>query len=248
MNHRLMKYSVAAGLALLLALPAVAFSQLNAPRGPRFAPGSRGPDNIAPMSAMAPQRAQGRLGNERSPRRAAAPQRAVGGRQRGRDNQRGFAGQRGRGNFGRSGRDGAGTGRRGRGGVGGRGGGFSLATRALARADQIGLTAEQRDQITAAQRAVREASITRRAATQIAELELRDLMGAESRDIAAIEVKLRELAEHRIADQTGALRLDTAAGETLTAEQIDELGDLTRNRERSPRGRRAGRGQRDAAR
>jgi Spy/CpxP family protein refolding chaperone len=233
MNNRLVKYSLAAGLALFLALPAVAYSQYSADQGPRFAGDGWSPGKIAPMSVLPQQRAQGRFGNAQTP-----PRGSVGRAGRGRDNRRGVGRQRDRGDFGRR--------SRGAPGIGDRGGRSSLAARALGRADQIGLTAEQRDQIRAAQRAVREASINRRATTQIAELELRDLMGAETRDIAAIEAKLRELAEQRIAEQTGALRLDEAVSETLTDEQVDELGDLTRDRGRDRSGRRGGRGRRAA--
>jgi len=215
MNNRLMKYSLAAGLALLLALPAVAYSQYEGPQGPRFGAGGGGPGNFAEMGEMGPQR--------------------------GRDSRRSSAGPRDRGDFGRAGRAGVG-------GHGGRGGRSSLAARALAQADQIGLSTEQREQILAAQRSVREASINRRAESQIAGLDLRDLMSADTPDIAAVEIKLRELAEQRIAEQVGALRLGEAVGEVLTAEQIDKLGDLSRDRGRSRSNRGSGRRPRNNAR
>ena len=116
-----------------------------------------------------------------------------------------------------------------------------MAARALSRADQIGLTAEQTDQINQAQRIEREASINRRAAAEIAELELRDLMGADTPDIAAVEAKLRELSEQHIAEQTEALRLNASVGEILTSDQLDELEDRGRNRDRN-RDRRGRRG------
>ncbi len=257
MHNRLSKYSLAAGLALLLAIPAVAHSQYNEPQGPRFEAGSgRGPGNSAPMGELEPQRRQGRFAGAQDTQRGRAP--------------RGLAGRPGRGSRGSIQPDRRGDSRGGFRGTGrsigrgaGRGagrGGFaagsgsrtsrpSLAAHALARADQIGLTDEQRDQITAAQRGVREASINQRAATQIAELELGDLMGAETRDIAAIEAKLRQLAEQTIAAQTASLRLDEAVHETLTDQQIDDLGDLGRDRERNRRrdqpGRSGGRGRQD---
>ena len=265
MNNRLSKYSLAAGLALLLAIPAVAHSQYNEPQGPRFEAGSgRGPGNSAPMGELEPQRRQGRFAGAQDTQRGRAPRGLAGRPGRGsrgsiQPDRRGDS----RGGFRGTGRSvGRGAGRsigRGAGRGAGRGGFAagsgsrtsrpSLAAHALARADQIGLTDEQRDQITAAQRGVREASINQRAATQIAELELGDLMGAETRDIAAIEAKLRQLAEQTIAAQTASLRLDEAVHETLTDQQIDDLGDLGRDRERNRRrdqpGRSGGRGRQD---
>lgn len=267
MNNRLSKYSLAAGLALLLAIPAVAHSQYNEPQGPRFEAGSgRGPGSSAPMGELEPQRRQGRFAGAQDNQRGRAPRGLAGRRGRGRGSRGSIQPDRrgdSRGGFRGTGRSvGRGAGRsigRGAGRGAGRGGFAagsgsrtsrpSLAVRALARADQIGLTDEQRDQITAAQRGVREASINQRAATQIAELELGDLMGAETRDIAAIEAKLRQLAEQTIAAQTASLRLDEAVHETLTDQQIDDLGDLGRDRERNRRrdqpGRSGGRGRQD---
>ena len=270
MNNRLSKYSLAAGLALLLAIPAVAHSQYNAPQVPHLgADGGRVPGNTVPLGELEPQRRQGRFAGAQDTQRGRAPRGATGRPGRGsrgsiqpdrRGNSRGNSRSEFRGagrNVGRGvGRSiGRGAGRgAGRGGfaagITGRNSRPSLASHALARADQIGLTDEQRDQITAAQRGVREASINQRAATQIAELELSDLMGAETRDIAAIEAKLRQLAEQRISEQTASLRLDEAVHETPTNEQIDELGDPARdrgrNRGRNQPGRSGGRGRQDA--
>lgn len=241
MNNRLTKYSLAAGLALSLALPAVAHSQYNAPQGSRFAAGGGwGPGNTAEMGELAPQRRQGRFARSQDTRRGRAPRSVTGRPGRGSRGSRGSVEPRRRGDFRGAGRGSFAA------GIAGRNGRPSLAAHALARADQIGLTDEQRDQITAAQRSVREASINQRAATRIAELELGDLMGAETPDIAAIEDKLRELAEQRIAGQTAALRLDEAVNETLTDQQIDELGNLARGRGRNRPGRSGGRGGQDA--
>ncbi len=266
MNNRLSKYSLAAGLALLLAIPAVAHSQHNAPQGPHLgADGGQAPGNTVPLGELEPQRRQGRFAGAQDTQRGRAPRSLAGRPGRGsrgsiQPRRRGDSRGDSRGGFRGTGRSvGGGAGRsvgRGAGRGAGRGGFAagsgsrtsrpSLAAHALARADQIGLTDEQRDQITAAQRGVREASINQRAATQIAELELGDLMGAETRDIAAIETKLRQLAEQTIAAQTASLRLDEAVHETLTDQQIDDLGDLGRdrgrNRGRDRPGRSGGRG------
>jgi Spy/CpxP family protein refolding chaperone len=116
-------------------------------------------------------------------------------------------------------------------------GGGGLAARALAHADEIGLSAEQRDQILAAQRALQEEQINRRAATQIDELALRDLMNADSRDLAAIEAKLRELSEQRIAGQMATLRFDETVGGLLSAEQRATLEELAPARRRDAQDR-----------
>jgi Spy/CpxP family protein refolding chaperone len=216
MKTRLMKVSLAAGLVMLLALPAAAYSQLGPP-GPRFAPGNGGPQGPAG-------------GNFEAPRGAVAKQDARRGFGRGRVSGAAF---NRRGSFGAR--------------LGGPGGRPGLAGRALVQAEEIGLTEEQREQITAAQRGYQETSINRRASTQIAELELRDLMRADTPDIGAVEAKMRELSEHGIAQQTGVLRLDAAVGEILTAEQIDQLGELRRDRrDRDGRGIRADRANRNS--
>lgn len=118
-------------------------------------------------------------------------------------------------------------------------GGGGLARRVLAQADAIGLSAEQRDAILAARRSHQEAAINRSAAEQVGALELRDLMGAETRDVTAIEAKLRELAGQRITGTIAALRLDEQVGGLLSTEQLETL------RATAPE-RRGRRGARDA--
>jgi Spy/CpxP family protein refolding chaperone len=221
MNKRLVKWSLAAGLALLLALPAIAYSQLEGPRGPRFAPGEQGAAGPGAMGA----------GRQGGPQRFANAPPAQG--PRGARGAMSGARQEARGAVGR-GRPGP------RPGIGPRGMGgrhIGLAEQALAQADRIGLSAEQRDRILAAQRSNQEAAINRRAAEQIGRLELRDLMDAEARDVAAIEAKLRELAEQDIAGTVAALRLDAQVGEILSAEQSEALREAAGERGRSRPGR-----------
>ena len=243
MRRRVVELSLVGGLALLLALPAVAYSQLGAPPGPDFG-AEWGSGAIPAAGEFSPQRGRAqrrplvdgprargsqRLG--RQERRESGGRRSFAGRGGGFGNRRrpgGVGSDRRRGGFGR-GRDGFGA-------------GFSttatrssLAARALSRADQIGLTAEQTDQINQARSAQREASINRRAAAEIAELELRELMGADTPDIAAVEAKLRELAEQHIGGQMETLRLNASVGEILTPDQIGELEDRGRDRGRGGR-------------
>lgn len=205
MREHLVKYSLVVGLTLLLAAPAVAYSQRNAPRAPGAGQG--------PGPAMGP-----------GPGFGPAP-----GFGRGPGAQPGMAprGQRGRMDTERA--------RRPRGRMGGGG----LAARALAHADEIGLSSEQRDQILAAQRALQEEQINRRAATQIDELALRDLMAADNRDLGAIEAKLRELSDQRIAGQMAMLRFDETVTGLLSAEQRATLDELApaRRRGRAPQDR-----------
>ncbi len=58
MRRRVMKLSLVGGLALLLAWPAVAYSQLGAPRGPDF--GSAWGRGIPAAGELAPQRGRAR--------------------------------------------------------------------------------------------------------------------------------------------------------------------------------------------
>ena len=249
MNRRLVKWSLVAGLALLLAVPAIAYSQLERPRGPRFAPGEQGPAGPGAMGAGrmdGPQRfanappAQGprgargamgvgRMGGPQGFGNAAPAQGPRGARGAMSDARQEARGAMGRGRAGA--RPGIGPG-----GMGGRH--IGLAGRALAQADRIGLSAEQRDRILAAQRSNQEAAINRRAAAEIGRLELRDLMDLEARDVAAIEAKLRELAEQDIAGTVAALRVDEQVGETLSAEQIEALREAADERGRPRRGAR----------
>ncbi len=237
MRRRVVELSLVGGLALLLALPAVAYSQLGAPAGLDFGP-EWGGGGIPAAGELAPQRGRAQRRPQADGPRARGSQR-FGRQERRGSNGRGSSAGRG-GGFGRGRRPG-GFGR-GRGGASGAFGSratrSSLAARALSRADQIGLTNEQTDQLNQARRAQREASINRRAAAQIAELELRELMGADTPDIAAVEAKLRELSEQHIGEQTEALRLNASVGEILTPDQLDELENLGRGRSRGRGGRR----------
>ncbi|MCH7823377.1 MAG: hypothetical protein IH849_01125 [Acidobacteria bacterium] len=242
MRRRVVELSLVGGLALLLAWPAVAHSQLGAPPGPDFGP-EWGDGGIPAVGELAPQRTRAQRRPPAGGPRARGSQRFGRQERRGSSSRGSFAGRGG--GFGGGRRPGGFGSDRGRGGFGrGRGGfgaGFglgatrsSLAARALSRADQIGLTAEQTDQINQARRAQREASINRRAAAEIAELELRELMGADTPDIAAVEAKLRELAEQHIAEQTTALRLNASVGEILTSDQLEDLS-RGRGRDRGSR-------------
>jgi Spy/CpxP family protein refolding chaperone len=217
MNTRLVKYSLIGSLTLLLAVPAVAYSQ----RGAAGGPGGPGFGAVE----------QGRFEGTPAQRRDRAPRGAVEGLGLQRSPRRGGAGV------------GAGFGP----GVAARRMGAGIAGRALAHADEIGLSDEQRDRILASQRAVREASINRRAEIDIARLRLGELLGADDRDIAEIEAKLRELADMHVAQQVGVLRADEEVRGVLSAEQIETLEELPRARPRSADGR-PGRARRGPAR
>lgn len=215
MNKRPMKWVMVAGFALLLALPAAAYSQLGAP-GP-WPPAS--PDGLTPQdgpaefsgswSVAAGQQHPG-MAAQFGPRGRSAAQRGRVAAPSGRRSDTG----------GRRIRPGLAGVPRGRGGAARP----SLAARALAQSERITLTDEQRQQILAAQHGFREASINRGAEIRIAELDLRELMRVDSPDISAVEAKMREISEHRIAARTGALRFDAAVSEILTTEQVEQLG------------------------
>ncbi len=224
MSKRVFTYSIIGTLAVALVVPAIAFSQMG-PRGQGsvWEPQSFGAAGFAGAGQQAQQGFRGRQGF--------AP--------RGRNFQGrgalGFAHGRGQGN-GPGAQSGRGFGRE----FAGRGGGFSgmgsadhgrpsLAARALTRADALNLTVDQEEQIRAAQRAHQEASIERRAAMQVAQLDMRELMSADTKDITAIESNLRALADLQIAARTSGLYLDQAVGELLTDEQFGELEEEPRH-------------------
>jgi len=133
--------------------------------------------------------------------------------------------------------------RRGRAGFGG--GRFDLASRALGRADEISLTDVQKQGIEEARDAHRRQQIERDASMKLMGLDLAELLGDDSADLAAIEQKMNEAAGLRVQEQMAALRYQRSVKGILSAEQIEQLndfGDRTERRRptdgRAPRSRR----------
>lgn len=105
-----------------------------------------------------------------------------------------------------------------------------MASRALANAEEIGLTAEQEEQIRGLQRENRRAQIRRNADTQIAEMDLEEMMSADTSDLDTIEQMMREIANYQVDERMARLRLDRSAKAILTATQLDELEEMSPER------------------
>ena len=104
------------------------------------------------------------------------------------------------------------------------------ASRALAKAEEIGLTEAQEEQIRGLQRENRRAQIRRNADTQIAEMDLEEMMGIESSDLDAIEQMMRDIADYEVDERMARLRLDRSANVILTEAQRDELEEMSPGR------------------
>ena len=115
--------------------------------------------------------------------------------------------------------------RRGLAGIGG--GRFDLASRALGRAEEISLTDVQRQGIEEARDAHRRQQIERDAATKLMGLDLAEMLGDDSADLAAVEQKMNEAAGLRVQEQMAALRYQRSVKGILGAEQIEQLNDFS---------------------
>ena len=102
-----------------------------------------------------------------------------------------------------------------------------IAIRALENAEEISLTQEQEDQIRGLQRENRRAQIRRNADTQIAEMDLEEMMGTESSDLDAVEQMMREIANYEVDERMARLRLDRSVKAILTEAQRDALEEIS---------------------
>ncbi|MCH7823378.1 MAG: hypothetical protein IH849_01130 [Acidobacteria bacterium] len=102
-----------------------------------------------------------------------------------------------------------------------------MASRALANAEEIGLSEEQEEQIRGLQRENRRAQIRRNADTQIAEMDLEEMMSTESSDLDVIEQMMRAIANYEVDERIARLRLDRSAKAILTEAQRDELEEMS---------------------
>ncbi len=105
-----------------------------------------------------------------------------------------------------------------------------IASNALANAEEIGLTEEQEEQIRGLQRENRRAQIRRNADTQIAEMDLEEMMSAETSDLDTIEQMMREIANYQVDERMARLRLDRTTKAILTEAQRDELEEMSPGR------------------
>ncbi len=112
-----------------------------------------------------------------------------------------------------------------RGGRGWRGRGSSVHS-ILAQAEELELTDDQEARIRDAQKAARRAEIARDAEIEVAELDLEDLMEDEyTADLGAVEAKMREISNLRVAARVADLRLRQESHGVLTPEQREKLED-----------------------
>ena len=112
--------------------------------------------------------------------------------------------------------------------------------------EKLGVTPEQAAKIRQQTSDFRKAEIRGRAEIEVKRIELRDLLGAEKPDKAAIDRKLDEIGAARLAREKSAVDFHLAMRNALTPEQREKLRKLReefRGRERGP-GRGGARGPR----
>ena len=105
-----------------------------------------------------------------------------------------------------------------------------IAGRVLSNAEELGLSDDQEEQVRQLQRENRRTEIRRNADTQIAEMDLEELMSIESSDLNSIEQKMREIANYQVDARMARLRLDRGVEAILTAEQRDALEEMSDGR------------------
>lgn len=104
---------------------------------------------------------------------------------------------------------------------------------------QLGLTDEQVSQLEKQRTDARRAAIQRRADTQLAKLELEQLMKADTPDEKAIAVRIKQLTDLHGAALKARVDGRLALKKILTPEQQEKLRELRAERPRAPRGVRA---------
>ncbi len=140
---------------------------------------------------------------------------------------------------------GDGAGRDGGGRRGGRGrhgpGGGDMLRGLLAHGEELGLTDDQTTQIEAIATESRKASVELRAASELARIELGELMQADDPDLAAIQGGLQAVADAQVAERFAAIEAGVEARDILTDEQQAKVKDAMKGRG-GPGGRRGGNG------
>ncbi len=105
-----------------------------------------------------------------------------------------------------------------------------IASLALANAGDLELSDSQEGTIRDAQRAHRREEIRRDADIEIAELELEEMMEADTLDLDAIEAHMRQIADLQVDERMAGLRLDRTVRDVLTAEQVEKLEEMSPER------------------
>ena len=105
--------------------------------------------------------------------------------------------------------------------------------------ERVGISAEQAARIQGQQAAFAKSRVRDRADLRVKQMDLRQLMAAEKPDRAAIDKKLREISEVRLAAQQLAVEHRLAMREAITPEQKEKMKQLFRERMRDDREGRA---------
>jgi len=101
--------------------------------------------------------------------------------------------------------------------------------------ERVGISAEQAARIQGQQAAFAKSRVRDRADLRVKQMDLRQLMAAEKPDRAAIDKKLREISEVRLAAQQLAVEHRLAMREAITPEQKEKMKQLFRERMRDDR-------------
>jgi Spy/CpxP family protein refolding chaperone len=108
------------------------------------------------------------------------------------------------------------------------GGDYDTIAMLKMHADELELTDEQKGRIGEIKSSYRRDAIERDAAIEIAQLDLEELEGADAPDLAAIEGKMREIADLKIERRMAEHRIREEVHGLLTAEQLEKVEELER--------------------
>jgi Spy/CpxP family protein refolding chaperone len=111
-----------------------------------------------------------------------------------------------------------------------RGIGLGLVLRDPAARERIGISNEQAAKIQAQQNSFAQAQIRSRADLAARRLELRQLMAAETPDRAAVDKKMKELSDARLAVEKAQFEHQLAMRNALTPEQKQKLEEWRKER------------------
>ena len=120
-----------------------------------------------------------------------------------------------------------------------RGGGMAMLLRNPALRERAGISAEQAAKIQKQQAVFAKTRVRDHADLRVKQMDLRQLMAAEKADRAAIDKKLQEIGEVRLAAQKSAIEYRLTMREALTPEQKERMKQLFQERMEERRIRRA---------
>jgi Spy/CpxP family protein refolding chaperone len=114
--------------------------------------------------------------------------------------------------------------------------------------DKIGVTADQAAKIRQQEADFRKTEIRDRADLEVKQIDLREMMAADTPDRAAIDAKLTEISSSRLALEKSAVTFRLNSRGALTPDQRTKLRDLMRSRHDGEGGGRGPGGPRGGAR